>query len=73
MSNAPVKKFRVGFVSASVWKNDASNGFYSVTFQRAYRDGDTIKNTDSFGAADLPVLAVLASRAEAWIASQSEG
>ena len=41
--NPPDAKFRIGFVTASVWKNDS--GFYSVTLQRSYKeDGEMIVN-----------------------------
>lgn len=66
--NRPDAKFRIGFVSASVWKNDS--GFYSVTLQRSYKDGDDIKNTDQLGSADLLNAAKVLERAEAWIADQ---
>lgn len=66
--NAPDAKFRIGFVTAAVWKNDS--GFYSVKVSRSYKDGETIKDTDQFGAGDLLNVAKVAERAEAWIADQ---
>ncbi len=69
--NAPVKKFRLGYVTASVWKNAGNNGdWHSVTLERSYRDdaGD-IQNTSSLGAADLLNAAKLLQRAEEHIAS----
>lgn len=71
MANQPEKKFRIGLVSATVWKN--SNGdksFFTVDFQRSYKDGDEYKNTTSFGADDLLNVAKLSERAEAFIAEQ---
>lgn len=65
MPNAPERKFKIGLITATVWLND---GFYSVTFSRAYKNGDDWKSTDGFTAADLPVVEKLAARAEAWIA-----
>lgn len=55
----PVKVFRIGFVSASVFVNEveADHGnreFHSVNVQRSYRDGDDTKFTSSFGLAELP-------------------
>ena len=70
MADKPVKKFRIGFVQAAIWKNDSTNSsFYTVTLQRSYKDGDEYKNTDQLGAADLLNAAELLKRAEAHIAS----
>jgi hypothetical protein len=70
--NRPAKKFRLGFVTATVWKNEGvENPFYTVNFQRSWKDDDgNWKNGDGFNAADLPVIERLAARAEAWIAEQ---
>lgn len=71
MSNAPVKKFRIGYVTASVWKNETTDRpFYSVTVERTYKDDDgNLQNTASFGHADLPVVIKVLDRAEAYLAS----
>lgn len=58
-SKKPEKTFRIGFVSASVFVNDAEteNGtrhFRSVNVQRSYRDGDETRFVTSFGLAELP-------------------
>ena len=66
--NAPDAKFRIGFVTASVWKNDS--GFYNVVLSRSYKENDVIKNTDQLGAADLLNGAKVLERAEAWISAQ---
>lgn len=55
----PEKTFRVGYVSASVFVNDAETEggkrqFRSVTLQRSYRDGEETKFVSSFGLAELP-------------------
>ena len=57
--NKPVKVFRIGYVSASVFVNEVEtdNGnreFHSVNVQRSYRDGDETKFISSFGLAELP-------------------
>lgn len=57
--NKPVKVFRIGYVSASVFVNDVETGngtreFHSVNVQRSYRDGDETKFVSSFGLAELP-------------------
>jgi hypothetical protein len=68
-NNPPVTKFRVGFVTASVWKND--QGFYSVTLQRSYKnDSDEWQNAESLGHGDLLNAAKVLERAEHWIAQR---
>ena len=57
--NAPEKVFRIGYVSASVFLNEAnsdggSRNFRSVNVQRSYRDGEDTKFSSSFTLADLP-------------------
>jgi hypothetical protein len=64
----PDIKFRIGNVTAAVWQND--KGFYSVTLQRSYKDGNDWKNTDNLGAGDLLNAAKALERAEAWISEQ---
>ena len=68
MSDQPAKKLRVGYVNATIWRND---DFYNVTFTRSYKDGDDWKDGNNFGSGDLPALEKLASRCEAWIAEQA--
>ena len=65
--NKPEAKFRVGFVTATVWKND---NFYTVNLQRSYKDGDEWKNTDQLGHGDLLNAARVLERAEDFIAQQ---
>ena len=61
--NTPVAEIRIGLVVASIWQNDTDSGTrYNVTFSRLYRDGDSWKNTRSFGRNDLLVLAKVADR-----------
>ena len=58
----PEKTFRIGYVSASVFRNEVSVGegdetrtFRAVSLQRRYRDDDgDWKNSTSFGLSDLP-------------------
>lgn len=68
MANKPVKTFRIGALTASVWKN---NGSYSTTFQRSWKDGEEWKNGDAFFEADLYVIPELSRRASAWISEQA--
>jgi hypothetical protein len=61
----PVAKLRIGKVKANIWERKSNNGtFYSVTFERGYKDADGHwQTTDSFDTADLLALAKLADQA----------
>ena len=63
--NQPVKKFRVGSVTAAVWKND--NGF-SVTLQKSYKEDDEWKNSQTLFHADVVCAIKALERAERFIA-----
>jgi hypothetical protein len=64
----PVAKFRVGNVTASVFKND---DFFNTVLQKSYKDDDgQWQNTDSLGHGDLLNAAAVLTRAEEFIAAQ---
>lgn len=65
--SAPVKKFRIGSVTTSVWKN---GDFHSITLERTYKDGEELKNTGNLNPGDLLNGAKLLERAEAWLSEQ---
>jgi len=69
----PVTTLRCSSIRASIWKNEGMNGpFYNVTVARSYKDRDGVwKNSESFGAADLDALIVVAQQATRWIAERS--
>ncbi len=70
-NNQPVHKLRHGAVSASIWRQETDKGpLFNVTFQRAYKDGDTWRNSNSFGRNNLLVLSLIAARAFEWIGNQ---
>ena len=72
-SKKPVHNIRHGAVSASIWQQETAKGsLFNVTFQRSYMDGDTWKNSSSFGRRNLLVLSLIAARAFEWIGSQSQ-
>jgi len=48
--NQPVAKFRVGYVTATVWQNDQ---YFNTVLSKAYKDGDEWKDTDQLGHGDL--------------------
>jgi len=61
----PAEKVTMFPVEAAIWKNVSQGGdpFYSVTFERKYRDQDRWKSTASFGADELLLLAKVADLA----------
>ncbi len=60
----PVHKIRVGSVHAAIWENTNEKGtFYSVTFERRYKQGEEWKSSDSYGPGDLLELAKAADLA----------
>ena len=64
----PVKTFRHQSITASVFENQGKNGqFYSVSLQRAFKDGDVFKHTSSFTRDDIPVAAYLLDRAYSFV------
>ncbi len=71
MSDKPAKKFRIGYVTATVWKNEGSERpFYSVTVERTYKDGDELKNTGSMNHGDIQNAIKVLERAEEFISAQ---
>jgi hypothetical protein len=74
-ANPPVHTIRYGLLRASVWKREVDLGnssmpMFSVTFARAYRDGNEWKNSSSFGPDDLLTLGKIANEAHTFIHQQ---
>ena len=70
MPKSPVKTFRLGNISASVFENqggESGETFRSSTIQRSYRDGETTKYDSSFSARDLPSAIRVLQLAQAYI------
>jgi hypothetical protein len=65
--NKPAAKFRLGYVTATVWKNGE---FHNVVLSRSYKDGDDWKDTDQLGAGDITNGVRVLQRAEESISSQ---
>ena len=66
----PIKKFRIGAITASVWNNSGQKTdgqpfeFKSVTFERSYKDKEGAwKNTNSLRLNDLPKAALVLNKA----------
>ena len=62
----PVKRFSCGAISASVWSDTKIVGqemveIHSIKIDRAYKDGDEWKYTQSFSVEDLPKVAIVAN------------
>lgn len=71
--NRPVQEIRMGRIKAAIWARKTENGIlYNSTFARLYKDGDTWKDSTSFGRDDLPLLAKVADLCHSWIFKTSE-
>jgi len=74
--NKPEKKFNCGSISASIWANtkvvnSEAIKLYSVTINKAYKEGEDWKYTDSFNIEDLPKVALVANEAYKYIRLKS--
>ena len=59
-TNGPVFTCRHRALKAAVWRNESDNGpFYNVTTTRSYKDGETWKESTSFGYDDVLIVAEL--------------
>ncbi len=74
-NNQPIKKFRVGGIAASVWRNEESQPDgnllvkHSVQIQKRYRDKEgNWQDTNYYFANDLPKLQLVVAKAYEFIA-----
>jgi hypothetical protein len=69
----PAHEIKLARIRASIWANQGrrEDVWYSVSISRIYRDGETWKDTMSFGRDDLPLVSKAAEMAYAWIWSQT--
>ena len=65
----PVAKLRLGLMNATIWERTTDKGtFYSVTFERRYRDADgNWHTTHGYDMNDLLTLAKLVDQAHSKI------
>ena len=72
MSDKPAKKFRIGFVTATVWANTKDDRtFHTVELSNSYKDdGGEWRNSASLNHHDLLNAARVLTRAEAWVSEQ---
>lgn len=68
----PAFRRRLGNIQVAVWANEGQNGEvrFDSTLNRRYRDGETWKESSSFGRDELPVARALADMAYTWICEQ---
>ena len=74
--NKPEKKFSCGPIAASIWANtkvvnSEKVKLYSVTINKAYKEGEEWKHTNSFNIEDLPKVALVATEAYKYIKLKS--
>ena len=66
--NKPAQEIRLGHIKAAIWENETQNGTrHNVKVTRLYKDGNTWKDSDSFGRDDLLVVAEVLDSAHSWI------
>lgn len=65
--NKPAAKFRLGYVTATIWKNGEH---FNTVITKSYKDGDDWKESDQLGTGDLLNAAKCLERAEQFIANQ---
>lgn len=68
----PEKRFKCGPVSASILAKsktveDEMVQFYSINIDKAYKEGNHWKHTNSFTTEDLPKVALVATEAYKYI------
>jgi hypothetical protein len=64
----PIHEIRLGRIKAAIWQNETDNIIrYNVTFGRLFKDGESWRQTESFGRDDLPVLAKVCDQAHTFI------
>ena len=77
----PVKKFRAGAVSATVWNNPGKEfegkeptTYSTISLERSYKDKDgSWKTTSSLRLNDLPKVAVVVNKAYEFLVLNKDG
>ena len=74
-TNKPIKKFKAGAISATIWENQAQNKqgeevtYNSVSFDRTYKDANgEWQKTNSLRTSDLPKAALVLNKAYEFLA-----
>ena len=78
-ANLPLKKIRVGAVSATIWENQSINeqgqpvSYKSVSFERSYKDAKgNWQNTNALRMGDLPKAVLVLQKAYEFLAFSRE-
>lgn len=67
--NKPAAKFRIGYVTATVWANES---FFNCEVTKSYKEGEEWRDTTSLGSGDLLNAMKVLERAEQFIADQQQ-
>ena len=72
MSDQPVHEVRLGRIKAPIWANQTEFGTkYSATLARLYKVDEEWRDSASFHADDLLLVAKVADLAHSWICEQT--
>lgn len=66
-ANQPAAKFRLGYVTATVWLNEMH---YNTVLSKSYKQEDEWKETDQLGTGDLMNAVRVLQKAEEFISAQ---
>lgn len=74
-TNTPIKKFKAGAISATIWENQGKNtqgeaiSYNSISFDRNYKDANgEWQKTNSLRVADLPRAVLVLNKAYEFVA-----
>ncbi len=68
MSRPPAHTIRMGFIKASIWKNDTKVGVrHAVTVTRLFKNGDVWQESSRYGRDDLLLVCKVVELAHDWI------
>jgi hypothetical protein len=77
--NLPLKKFRAGAISATIWENQGHNDkgesvtFKNVSFERNYKDANgEWQSTNALRMSDLPRAVLVLNKAYEFMAIRAE-
>jgi len=73
--NTPIKKFKAGAISATIWENQSKNNkgetisYNSISFDRNYKDANgEWQTTNSLRVSDLPRAVLVLNKAYEFLA-----
>ena len=76
-NNKPEQKFRVGGLTATIWKNvkeykSEKQEYFTVSFEKSYKNGEEWKKTNSLMAQDVPKAILVLQKAFEFISLNKE-